>query len=73
LTNVSVTVDGELLREVVMGRAIEVDPGKHTFRLTGEAKATSKRDVVVRQGEKDRLPDVTLTGRRLAATGRAMR
>jgi len=58
LTDVKVTMDGEVLADHLDGRAIEVDPGKHTFvfETTGEDAIT--KELVVNEGVKDRRESV---------------
>ena len=58
LSDVSVTVDGELLTARPDGKALPVDPGPRVFRFERKGERKDVR-VVVRQGEHDRLVEVT--------------
>ncbi len=49
-----VLVDGELLTEVLDGRAIPVDPGRHRLTWRGAGDARIEAEVVVREGERGR-------------------
>jgi hypothetical protein len=53
LENVNVTVDGEVVAERLEGRAIDVDPGGHTFRFESEGRVLEQRYVIV-EGDKAR-------------------
>jgi hypothetical protein len=48
--DVVVTMDGEPLAGKLDGRAIDVDPGQHTFVFTSKGGAKVERQVVVREG-----------------------
>ena len=61
LVAVRVSVDGKVVAELLDGKPIPVDPGIHYFHLTAEGKAPFDQQVVVRQGEKDRLLPITMT------------
>jgi hypothetical protein len=56
---VKVIIDGDLVEAEHEGSAIAVDPGRHTFRFELEGAPPLEREVVVRQGEKDRIVDVS--------------
>lgn len=55
LTDVAVTVDGKDLVEQLDGKAIAVDPGKRVFRFQAEGLPEQRLEVVVREGEKERI------------------
>jgi hypothetical protein len=55
LFDVKVTVDGKVLTEALDGRAHELDPGKHHFRVESPGLEPLERDVLVSRGEKGRL------------------
>jgi hypothetical protein len=57
-SGVKVTIDGEGVEAEHEGSAIAVDPGRHTFRFEIEGAPPIEREVVIRQGEKDRILDV---------------
>jgi hypothetical protein len=60
LGKVSVRVDGVELRTPIDGRALQVDPGQHTFHFEGEGGAATETTFVIREGEKERRETVTL-------------
>jgi hypothetical protein len=53
-TAVAVTMDGELLTRHLDGRAIEIDPGEHTFRIEAAGQPTIERKLSIQEGEKNR-------------------
>lgn len=63
LTDVRVMVDGELLQDGLTGKPVPIDPGKRVFRIVGQGGFVSEEEVLVRQGEKDRLLSFTLGAR----------
>jgi hypothetical protein len=48
-------VDGHLLAERLDGKSVELDPGPHALRVTTRAGASVTADVVLNEGEKDRV------------------
>lgn len=58
LTDVKVTMDGEVLTDHLDGRALEVDPGKHTFVFETEGEDSITKELVVAEGVKDRRESV---------------
>lgn len=54
LVDVKVTMDGELLASQLDGRAVDVDPGPHTFVFETTGAKPLEMKVVVREGEKAR-------------------
>jgi hypothetical protein len=60
LIDVKVSVDGKVASETLDGKAVNVDPGVHVFRFEGKGAATHEEQVVIRQGEKNRILTVTL-------------
>jgi hypothetical protein len=58
--DVRVTLDGQPLVEQLDARAIEVDPGDHTFRFERGQEPPVETRVLVREGEKAQLVTVTL-------------
>lgn len=62
LVDVRVRVDGDSLAERLDGRAVEVDPGVHTFRYEVARAAPVEERVTVREGEKNRRIIVALPG-----------
>lgn len=60
LTEVSVSVDGEKIVDELDGKAISIDPGKHSVRFETEGLPAHEETVVVREGEKARVVLVTI-------------
>lgn len=58
VTDVRVTMDGERIASELGARAIEVDPGEHTFTFERDGR-TVEQKVLVREGEKSRRIEVT--------------
>ncbi len=60
VSNVRVFSTDELLTEQLDGRAIELDPGKHRLRFVLPWGDVLSSDVLIREGEKNRLVEVRL-------------
>jgi hypothetical protein len=60
LTNVRVTMDGAPLAERLDGAAIAIDPGAHTFVFEASGQPAVTKQLVIREGEKDRRERVQL-------------
>lgn len=60
LSNVKVSMDGQLLVEHLQGTALSIDPGVHTFRFEAEGIASVEKKYVIAQGQKDRREIVVL-------------
>jgi hypothetical protein len=60
LFDVTVSMDGEPLVKKLDGKAVTVDPGKHTFKFESGGLALEKT-ALVKEGERARLVDVTFT------------
>lgn len=60
LSNVKVSVDGEVLSETLDGRSIPLDPGNHRFRFEAAGFRTLERTYLLREGEHSRRIDVKL-------------
>ncbi len=58
-TRVRITVDGELLLESLDGKAKPLDPGSHRIVVELEGEAPVERELVVREGEKNRKVDIS--------------
>lgn len=54
-THVRVLMDGAELTTTLNGKAIELDPGPHTFRFELSPYAAVEREVVLREGEHERM------------------
>jgi len=61
LSDVSVSVDGTKLVDHLDGKALSVDPGTRTFRFTRAGSDTVEQKVLIREGEKRRIVNVTFT------------
>lgn len=59
LSAVKVTVDGQVLTEVLDGKSIPIDPGNHTLRFETLGEAPIDQSIVVREGEKSRVVSVS--------------
>ena len=57
---VKVTVDGTVRAEATSGRAFELDPGDHAFKVERPGDQTVEQTVSVVQGEHDRIVRFTL-------------
>lgn len=54
LSEVKVTMDGEVLAERLDGSALSVDPGEHTFTFETTGQAPVEKKLVVREADKQR-------------------
>lgn len=59
VTDVRVTLDGQLLRDSLDGKSISVDPGTHQLRFEHAGEAPVDQTLVVREGEKSRVINVS--------------
>lgn len=59
LFDVVVTMDGEKLLDKLDGKAVAVDPGKHSFRFEAEGLPPVTEDVLVKEGERARVVNIT--------------
>lgn len=59
IVDVRVSVDGKVVTETLDGKPIALDPGVHRFRFETKNAAAIDEQVVVRQGEKNRILTVT--------------
>lgn len=57
---VVVSMDGVLLMTSLDGRAIAVDPGEHTLRFVAPHETPVEKQIIVREGEKDRREIVVI-------------
>jgi len=55
LTQVRVSADDQILTETLDGRPIALDPGQHHFKFELASGETLESDVLVREGEKNRI------------------
>ena len=67
LSNVKVYSDDTLLLDALDGRPVELDPGKYHFRFVLPDGSTLVSDVLVREGEKNRVVEVHQPEERQAA------
>jgi hypothetical protein len=68
LETVRVYRDGVLLTSRLDGRALPIDPGKHTFTIELPGGGTHTVEALIVEGKKNRLIEVELTPTRPAAT-----
>jgi hypothetical protein len=61
LSDVSVSVDGTKLVDHLDGKALAVDPGSRTFRFARAGSDSIEQKVLIREGEKRRVLNVTFT------------
>lgn len=60
IVQADVSIDGKLLAHEIDGRAVSLDPGTHTIRFEVTGKPAVERQVVIRQGQKNREISVTI-------------
>lgn len=60
LTEVSVSIDGKPRLDSLDGKAIALDPGKHSVRFETAGKPALEKTLLIREGEKARIVMVTL-------------
>lgn len=70
LSNVKVSVDGQVLSETLDGRSIPLDPGNRRFRFEAAGYRTLERTYLLREGELSRRIDVKLTSTKQTAEPR---
>lgn len=68
---VKVSLDGRPLVETLDGKAIPVDPGRHTFRFEAQGEEPLEQEVVVSVGEKNRPVTIVFASGADAAPGDA--
>jgi hypothetical protein len=60
LTAVKVKMDDEVITEQLDGNAIPIDPGSHTFVVDAIGQPSVTRQLVIREGQKDRREEVQI-------------
>jgi hypothetical protein len=60
VAGLTVMLDGQPLADAGAGRAVALDPGKHTFRFEAPGAAAIETQNVIREGEKNRILHVAL-------------
>ena len=70
LLGARVSIDGVFLEHGLDGKAVEVDPGVHTFRFESDG-AARQETVLIREGEKNRAITTTLDTGAVAPTAPA--
>jgi hypothetical protein len=60
LVAVKVTMDGELLADHLDGTALAIDPGAHRFSFETPGQPKVEKQLVIREGEKDRHERIVL-------------
>lgn len=68
--DVRVSVDGELLLHTLDGKAVPIDPGLHEFRFEYPGADAVSKQILVRQGQKNRAIEVSFARNEPAAAGR---
>jgi hypothetical protein len=68
LTAVTIKMDGEVITEQLDGTAISIDPGAHTFTIDAIGQPTVTKQLVIREGQKDRREQIQVRTLREAAT-----
>lgn len=59
VTDVRVTLDGQVLRDAFDGKSIAVDPGTHALRFEHGSEPPIEQSLVTREGEKSRVVSVS--------------
>jgi hypothetical protein len=62
MSAVKVSMDGQPLAERLEGTPLSIDPGVHTFAFETTGQPKVEKQLVIRQGEKDRRERVTVGG-----------
>lgn len=68
MSEVEVSIDGEMLAAHVDGTPIAIDPGKHELRATSSGRVPASVSLVVRVGEKNRIVRVQFAPKTSVAT-----
>jgi len=61
LTDVEVSCDGEPLVKSLDGKAVSVDPGLHKFSFNTSGSPSAHRQILIRQGERNRIIDIAFS------------
>jgi len=69
LFDVTVSMDGEMIVTKLDGKAVFVDPGRHTFKLETAGAPPVTETVLVKEGEKSRVLNVTFAIGEAPSTG----
>lgn len=59
VTNVHVSIDGQLVTDTLDGKAVPVDPGAHSLRFEYGDEQPIEQNIVMREGEKARVITVS--------------
>jgi hypothetical protein len=73
LSAVKVTMDGEPLTDRLEGTALSIDPGVHTFVFETEGQVPVQKQLVLREGIKDRREEVAFGTQRPTVAVRSSR
>jgi hypothetical protein len=60
LISVKVTMDGVPVAERLAGAPLPIDPGEHAFTFEASGQPTLQKNLVIREGEKDRRERLTM-------------
>lgn len=69
LFDVNVSADGETIASKLDGKAVYVDPGRHTFKLETAGAPPVTETILVKEGEKSRVVNVTFAIGEAPSTG----
>jgi hypothetical protein len=69
VTSVRISVDGKLLLESLDGKAKPIDPGSHRIVVELDGEAPVERELVVREGEKNRKVDFSFAPEQAGGAG----
>ncbi len=67
MTTVEIACDGRVLTRSSDGKSVALDPGVHDFAFGVPGEAAVHRQIVIRQGERDRIVEIELDKPSLAA------
>jgi hypothetical protein len=60
LTDVEITCDGLTVTRVLDGKAVLLDPGSHLFAFRVAGDASVEKQIVIREGERNRIVEIDL-------------
>jgi hypothetical protein len=60
-TDAQIYIDGEVAHEPASGKAVDVNPGRHRIRVAFPGVPAFEEEVVLSEGERYRLVEITLT------------
>jgi hypothetical protein len=60
LTDVEIVCDGRTVTRVLDGKAVSLDPGSHLFAFRVAGDASVEKQIVIREGERNRIVEIDL-------------